>query len=194
LQRACGTSLETAIILGLKIAAGQIDSAIAAGVDTASDAPIGINENLRRILLRSARGRSLGQRLAPWASLRPGHWKPSFPAVSEPRTGLTMGQSTELMAGRWGITREAQDQLAYESHRRAAAAYDAGFFDDLVFPTESRVPDAGQWHADRRQFDPHDRRSGCRAARQRRMGAGPRAAGAGVPDVRQGCRRRFPAR
>jgi acetyl-CoA C-acetyltransferase len=134
LQRACGTSLETAIILGLKIAAGQIDSAIAAGVDTASDAPIGINENLRRILLRSARGRSLGQRLAPWASLRPGHWKPSFPAVSEPRTGLTMGQSTELMARRWGITREAQDQLAYESHRRAAAAYDAGFFNDLVFP------------------------------------------------------------
>jgi acetyl-CoA C-acetyltransferase len=134
LQRACGTSLETAIILGLKIAAGQIDSAIAAGVDTASDAPIGINENLRRILLRSARGRSLGQRLAPWASLRPGHWKPSFPAVSEPRTGLTMGQSTELMARRWDITREAQDLLAYESHRRAAAAYDAGFFDDLVFP------------------------------------------------------------
>jgi len=134
LQRACGTSLETAIVLGLKIATGQIDSAIAAGVDTASDAPIGINENLRRILLRSARGRSLGQRLAPWAGLRPGHWKPSFPAVTEPRTGLNMGQSTELMARRWGITREAQDQLACASHVRAAAAYDAGFFDDLVFP------------------------------------------------------------
>jgi acetyl-CoA C-acetyltransferase len=134
LQRACGTSLETAIVLGLKIAAGQIDSAIAAGVDTASDAPIGINENLRRILLRSARGRSLGERLSPWAALRPGHWKPSFPAVTEPRTGLNMGQSTELMARRWDITREAQDQLAYTSHVRAAAAYDAGFFDDLVFP------------------------------------------------------------
>jgi len=133
LQRACGTSLETAILLGLKIAAGQIDSAIAAGVDTASDAPIGINENLRRILLRSARGRSLGQRLAPWAALRPGHWKPNFPAVTEPRTGLSMGQSTELMVRRWNVAREAQDALAYESHRRAAAAYDAGFFDDLVF-------------------------------------------------------------
>jgi acetyl-CoA C-acetyltransferase len=134
LQRACGTSLETAIVLGLKIAAGQVDSAIAAGVDTASDAPIGINEQLRRILLRSARGRSLGERLAPWASLRPGHWKPDFPAVVEPRTGLTMGQSCELMAKRWGIPREAQDALALESHRRAAAAYDAGFFQDLVFP------------------------------------------------------------
>ena len=133
LQRACGTSLETAILLGLKIAAGQIDSAIAAGVDTASDAPIGINDNLRRILLRSARGRSLGERLAPWGSLRPGHWKPSFPAVAEPRTGLNMGQSCELMARRWGIRREAQDELALESHRRAAAAYDAGFYDDLVF-------------------------------------------------------------
>jgi acetyl-CoA C-acetyltransferase len=136
LQRACGTSLETAILLGLKIAAGQIDSAIAAGVDTASDAPIGINENLRRILLRSARGRSLGQRLAPWAALRPGHWKPSFPAVAEPRTGLNMGQSCELMARRWGIRREAQDELALASHVRAAAAYDAGFFDDLVFEFE----------------------------------------------------------
>jgi acetyl-CoA C-acetyltransferase len=133
LQRACGTSLETAIVLGLKIAAGQVDCGIAAGVDTASDAPIGINENLRRILLRSARGRSFGERLAPWTALRPGHWKPDFPAVVEPRTGLTMGQSTELMAKRWGIPREAQDALALESHRRASAAYDQGFFDDLVF-------------------------------------------------------------
>lgn len=133
LQRACGTSLETAILLGLKIAAGQVDSAIAAGVDTASDAPIGINENLRRILLRSARGRSFGERLAPWAALRPGHWKPDFPAVVEPRTGLTMGQSCELMAKRWGITRQEQDELALASHTRAAAAYEAGFFHDLVF-------------------------------------------------------------
>lgn len=133
LQRACGTSLETAIALGLKIAAGQIDNAIAAGVDTASDAPIGINENLRRIMLRSARGRSLGERLAPWASLRPSHWKPDFPAVVEPRTGLTMGQSCELMAKRWGVTRAEQDELALASHKHAASAYEAGFFNDLVF-------------------------------------------------------------
>ena len=132
LQRACGTSLETAIVLGLKIAAGQVDCAIAGGVDTASDAPIGINEQLRRILLRSARGRTLGARLAPWAALRPGHWKPDFPAVVEPRTGLTMGQSCELMAKHWGVRRDEQDALALESHRRATAAYDAGFFDDLL--------------------------------------------------------------
>ncbi|MGI9246455.1 MAG: acetyl-CoA C-acetyltransferase [Steroidobacteraceae bacterium] len=133
LQRACGTSLEIALALGLKIASGQLDCAIAAGVDTASDAPIGINENLRHILLRSARGRSIGQRLAPWSALRPGHWKPDFPAVVEPRTGLSMGQSCELMAQRWEIPRAEQDALALESHRRAAAAYDAGFFDELVF-------------------------------------------------------------
>ncbi len=134
LQRACGTSLETAILLGLKIAHGQIDSAIAAGVDTASDAPIGVSERLRKLLLRSARGRTLGERLGPWLDLRPGHFKPNLPAVAEPRTGLSMGQSCELMAQRWSIAREAQDRLALESHQRAAAAYDAGFYRDLVVP------------------------------------------------------------
>jgi acetyl-CoA C-acetyltransferase len=132
LQRACGTSLETAILLGLKIASGQIDSGIAAGVDTASDAPIGINESLRQIMLRSARGRTFGARLKPWLGVRPGHLKPDFPAVVEPRTGLTMGQSCELMAQRWNVSRAEQDQLALESHQKAAAAYAAGFFDDLV--------------------------------------------------------------
>jgi acetyl-CoA C-acetyltransferase len=132
LQRACGTSLETAIVLGLKIAAGQIDCGIAAGVDTASDAPIGINENLRHIMLRSARGRSLGARLKPWLALRPGHVKPDFPAVVEPRTGLSMGQSCELMARHWAIPREEQDRLALESHRNAAKAYAEGFFSDLI--------------------------------------------------------------
>ena len=132
LQRACGTSLETALIVGMKIALGQIECGIAGGVDTASDAPIGVGEGLRRILLRSSRGRSLGGRLRPWLGLRPWHLKPAVPAVSEPRTGLSMGQSCELMAQRWQVTREAQDQLALESHRRAAAAYDEGFYRDLV--------------------------------------------------------------
>jgi len=132
LQRACGTSLETAIIIGMKIALGQVDSGIAGGVDTASDAPIGVGEGLRKILLRSSRGRSMGERLKPWLGLRPRHLKPNLPAVSEPRTGLSMGQGCELMARRWQVTREAQDQLAYESHRRAAAAYDEGFYRDLV--------------------------------------------------------------
>jgi len=132
LQRACGTSLETAIIVGMKIALGQIESGIAAGVDTASDAPIGVSEGLRRLMLRSARGRSLGDRLTPWLGLRPRHFKPNLPGMAEPRTGLSMGQSCELMAKRWQVSREAQDDLAYESHRRAAAAYDEGFYRDLI--------------------------------------------------------------
>jgi acetyl-CoA C-acetyltransferase len=134
LQRACGTSLETAIMLGLKISAGQIDSAIAAGVDTASDAPIGVSEGLRKLMLRSARGRSFAERVTPWFGLRPRHFKPTLPAVAEPRTGLSMGQSCELMAQRWSIAREDQDRLALDSHSRAAAAYDAGFYQDLLVP------------------------------------------------------------
>lgn len=133
LQRACGTSLETAILLGLKIAAGQIDSGIAAGVDTASDVPIVYSKSYRQLLLRSARGRSFGEKLKPWFGLRPRHFKPVLPAVVEPRTGLSMGQSCELMAKTWAIPRQDQDELALASHRKAAAAYDEGFFDDLVF-------------------------------------------------------------
>lgn len=132
LQRACGTSLDTAIVIGLKIAMGQIDSGIAAGVDTASDVPIVYPRSYQKLLLRSARGRSFGEKVAPWLGLRPRHFKPQFPGVVEPRTGLSMGQSCELMAKTWQIPRVQQDQLALESHRKAAAAYDEGFFDDLV--------------------------------------------------------------
>jgi acetyl-CoA C-acetyltransferase len=132
LQRACGTSLEAAILIGNKIALGQIDAGIAAGVDTISDAPIVFKEEFRRILLRSARGRSAGEKLTPWLNLRPGHLAPDFPGVVEPRTGLSMGESAELTAKEWGITREAQDELALTSHQRAAAAWEDGFYDDLV--------------------------------------------------------------
>ncbi|MDY0064848.1 MAG: acetyl-CoA C-acetyltransferase [Steroidobacteraceae bacterium] len=132
LQRACGTSLDTAILIGLKIATGQIDSGVAAGVDTASDVPIVYPKSYQQLLLRSARGKSLGTRIAPWFGLRPRHFKPQLPAVIEPRTGLSMGQSCEQMAKDWGIARADQDQLALESHRKAAAAWDEGFYDDLV--------------------------------------------------------------
>ncbi len=132
LQRACGTSLDTAIVIGLKIAMGQIDSGIAAGVDTASDVPIVYPDAYRKLLLRSARGHSLGERIKPWLGLKPGYLKPLLPGVNEPRTGLSMGQSCELMAKTWKITRAEQDQLALESHRKAAAAWDEGFFNDLV--------------------------------------------------------------
>jgi acetyl-CoA C-acetyltransferase len=132
MQRACGTSLEAAIDIGNKIALGQIDAGIAGGTDSISDAPIVYPRSYQQLLLASARGRSPWERLQPWFGLRPAHFKPVLPAVVEPRTGLSMGQSTELMAKQWHIPRAEQDQLAYESHVKAAAAWRAGFFDDLV--------------------------------------------------------------
>jgi acetyl-CoA C-acetyltransferase len=134
LQRACGTSLEAAIVMANKIALGQIDCGIAGGVDTISDPPIVYPRDYQRLLLASARGKSLSERLAPWRRLRLRHFKPVLPAVVEPRTGLSMGQSAELMAQRWRIAREEQDRLAYESHMQAAAAWREGFYDDLVVP------------------------------------------------------------
>src|SRR5579859_6151115 len=132
LQRACGTSLEAAILIGNKIALGQIDSGLAGGTDSVSDAPIVYPRSYQQLLLKSYRGRTPWQRIAPFLGLRPQHFKPVLPAVVEPRTGLSMGQSTELMAKRWKITRADEDQLAYESHAKAAAAWRAGFYNDLV--------------------------------------------------------------
>src|SRR6201985_2498338 len=132
LQRACGTSLEAAILIGNKIALGQIDSGLAGGTDSISDAPIVYPRSYQQLLLQSFRGRSAWQRLVPFLGLRPHHFKPVLPAVVEPRTGLSMGQSTELMAKRWKISREDQDALAYESHMKAAAAWKDGFYSDLV--------------------------------------------------------------
>jgi acetyl-CoA C-acetyltransferase len=132
LQRACGTSLETAIIIGSKIALGQIDCGLAGGVDSISDPPVVFSREYQQLLLRSARGRTLWERTRPFFGLRLRHFKPVLPGVVEQRTGLSMGQSCELMAKQWQITREEQDLLALESHKRAAAAYDAGFYDDLI--------------------------------------------------------------
>src|SRR5882724_2385707 len=132
MQRACGTSLEAAIAIGNKIALGQIDAGLAGGADTISDTPIVYPRSYQQLLLASYRGRTLWQRLTPWFGLRPRHFKPVLPAVVEPRTGLSMGQSTELMAKRWKVAREDQDRLAYESHTKAAAAWRDGFYDDLV--------------------------------------------------------------
>jgi acetyl-CoA C-acetyltransferase len=132
LQRACGTSLEAAIAVGNKIALGQIDVGLAGGVDTVSDPPIVYPRTYQRLLLESFRARRLGARIAPFLGLRPSMFKPVLPGVVEPRTGLSMGQSTEIMAETWGIARAEQDQLACESHWKAAAAWKSGFFDDLV--------------------------------------------------------------
>jgi acetyl-CoA C-acetyltransferase len=132
LQRACGTSLEAAILLGNKIALGQIDCAIAAGVDTVSDPPVAYPRSFQQRLLRSYRGVTLIERVVPWFGLRPRDLRPVLPGIAEPRTGLSMGESTELMVKTWGITRAEQDQLALESHQKAAAAYASGFYKELV--------------------------------------------------------------
>ncbi|HME40593.1 MAG TPA: acetyl-CoA C-acetyltransferase [Steroidobacteraceae bacterium] len=132
LQRACGTSLEAAILVGNKIALGQIDCAIAAGVDTVSDPPVVYPKSFQQRLLRSYRGKTLSARVAPWLGLRMRDLRPVLPGIAEPRTGLSMGESTELMVKAWSISRAEQDQLALESHQKAAAAYACGFYQDLV--------------------------------------------------------------
>ncbi len=134
MQRACGTSLEAAIDIGNKIALGQIEAGMAGGTESISDAPIVYPRAYQQLLLASYRGRNAWERVAPWLRLRPAHFRPVLPAVVEPRTGLSMGQSTELMAKQWRVTRAEQDQLAYDSHRKAASAWHEGFYDDLVTP------------------------------------------------------------
>ncbi len=141
LQRACGTSIEAAIMVANKIALGQIDSGIAGGVDTTSDAPIVYKDSFRRILLDVNAARSFMDRLKPWFRLRPSMFVPEFPAVTEPRTGLSMGQSTEITAREWEVERKHQDQMALASHMKAAAAYDEGFYEDLVLPFEGAEED-----------------------------------------------------
>jgi acetyl-CoA C-acetyltransferase len=135
LQQACGTGLEAAILVANKIALGQIEVGVAGGVDTASDPPIAVNEQLRRTLVRMNAARSLRGRLAAARALRPTQpFRPEVPRNAEPRTGMSMGEHMAVTTRAWGITREAQDELALASHQRLAAAYQRGFFDDLVTP------------------------------------------------------------
>ena len=134
LQQACGTGLEAVLYISNKIALGQADVGIGGGVDSASDAPIAVSEGLRRALLRANRATSLPQRLQALSAIRPHHLAPVAPQVVEPRTGLSMGEHQAATTTAWGITREAQDELALASHQNLAKAWDAGFFDDLVTP------------------------------------------------------------
>jgi acetyl-CoA C-acetyltransferase len=133
-QQACGTSLETTIHVANKIALGQIESGIAGGFDTTSDAPIEVNEDLRRLLLGLNRARSNAARLRLLTRLRPGQIVPAIPRNAEPRTGLSMGEHQAISTKRWGIGRAEQDEWAAGSHRKLAAAYERGFFDDLLTP------------------------------------------------------------
>ena len=132
MQRACGTSLDTINLIAMKIASGQIEAGIGGGSDTTSDVPIVYGKGLRSILLRANAEKTLGGKVKQFLRLRPGMLKPDFPGVAEPRTGKSMGQHCEDMAKEWGISREAQDALAVSSHKKLAAAYERGFFDDLV--------------------------------------------------------------
>ncbi|HUG79768.1 MAG TPA: acetyl-CoA C-acetyltransferase, partial [Burkholderiales bacterium] len=140
-QRACGTSLSAAGQLAARIALGEIDSGVAGGVDSASDIPLTYGPQLQKIVLTSAQGRTIGRKLAPWLGLRPSHLRPSAPGIAEPRTGLSMGEHCEEMAKEWQIPRHAQDELALASHRNAAAAWQSGFFRDLVLPFNGLAKD-----------------------------------------------------
>lgn len=141
LQRACGTSIEACIQVANKIALGQIEAGIAGGTDSISDAPIVLRDGLRRILLDVYGGRSLTKKILPWFRLRPQYLLPDFPDVTEPRTGLSMGESMEITAKEMEVPREHQDQLALTSHVKAAKAYDGGFYDDLVVPFKGAEED-----------------------------------------------------
>ncbi len=134
LQQACATGLEATINVANKIRLGQIDSGVAGGTDTISDAPVAVSEGLRRALLAASHATTLQGRLKALARLRPVDLKPLTPATDEPRTGLSMGEHQAITTARWGITRDAQDEVALASHQNLARAWDSGFFDDLVTP------------------------------------------------------------
>ncbi|GAA1542199.1 MULTISPECIES: acetyl-CoA C-acetyltransferase [Brevibacterium] len=132
--QACATGLETVVSLNNKINAGQLESGIASGVDSASDAPIVVNDSMREILLELTRAKTLAQRAKIAAQIRPAYLAPQAPSTAEPRTGMSMGEHQAITTAQWQITREAQDELAVASHRNLARAWDEGFFDDLSTP------------------------------------------------------------
>ena len=134
MQQACGTSLQAAIMIAGQIATGEIECGIACGSDTTSDPPIVVGKKLAGRLAKASQAKSMGQRLAAFKGFSPSELAPVAPSTSEPRTGLAMGDHTELMAKQWHISREEQDKLAYESHMKAAKAYATGFMDDLIVP------------------------------------------------------------
>lgn len=134
IQKACGTSLEAALIIGAKIATGEIDSGIAAGTDTNSDIPVEFKKSFSDRLSEMNYARDFSSRVRALRGLSPGDLLPKFPAIKEPRTGLSMGESCELMAKRWNISRTDQDQLAFESHQKATVAYEEDFYHDLIVP------------------------------------------------------------
>jgi len=141
IQIACGTSLQAALILGAKIASGEIESGIAAGSDTVSDSPIVFGDKFQHRLINLNKARSTGEKFKAFKGFNFGELTPVAPSTQEPRTGLSMGQHCELMARQWGISRADQDLLAFKSHQNAAKAYDEGFHDDLLVQCAGIVRD-----------------------------------------------------
>jgi acetyl-CoA C-acetyltransferase len=141
-QRACGTGLETISQIALKIAAGQIEVGIGGGVDTNSDIQAVLPHELTWNLLRLQSAKSVVDKFRSLLNFKPRHLIPQFPAVMEPRTRLSMGQHTELMVKEWKVSRAEQDQLAFESHQKAATAYSSGFYSDLLTPFKSVTQDS----------------------------------------------------
>ncbi len=141
LQQACATGLEAFITVSNKIQLGQIDSAIAGGTDTVSDAPIAVSDGLRTALLKASQAKTLGQRLKALSTVRPADLAPATPRTDEPRTGLSMGEHQAITTAKWGISREAQDELAFNSHQNLARTYDRGLFDDLITPFKGLTRD-----------------------------------------------------
>src|SRR5690554_4027847 len=141
MQIACGTSLQAALVLGAKIATGEIESGIAGGSDTVSDSPVVLGPKMQKRMIALSRARTTGEKLAAFKGFNFGEIAPVAPSTQEPRTGLSMGEHCELMAKEWGITREAQDELTLRSHLNAARAYEEGFHDDLIVPCAGIVKD-----------------------------------------------------
>jgi acetyl-CoA C-acetyltransferase len=133
-QQACATSIQATVAVANKIALGQIEVGIAGGVDSASDVPLAVSNGQRSLFRQLAAARTTLQRIKAWSTFRPAMLKPSVADVDEPRTGLSMGQHTERMVREWNISREEQDALALASHRNGLAAYERGFYKDLVTP------------------------------------------------------------
>ena len=141
MQIACGTSLQAALVLGAKIATGEIESGIAGGSDTVSDSPVVLGPKMQKRMIALSRARTAREKFAAFKSFNFGEITPVAPSTQEPRTGLSMGEHCELMAKQWGIAREAQDEVALRSHLNAARAYDEGFHDDLLVPCAGLLKD-----------------------------------------------------
>lgn len=175
-QIACGTSLQAALVLGAKIASGEIESGIAGGSDTVSDSPIVVGDKFQHRLIKLNGAKTLAAKVKAFAGFSFGELAPVAPSTAEPRTGLSMGEHCELMAKEWGISREAQDELALKSHQNAAKAYDEGFHDDLI------VPCAGVWRDNNVRTDTSlEKMATMKPAFDRRSGKGTLTAANSTP-------------